>query len=94
MKDLTKKYFKKESSLVISEIDKEAIIYKASSGVYFKTNQVGSYIFNILNNKISFSDILQKTSNNFEIIEKDISEDIKKFLFLAQKQELIEINDK
>ena len=93
MNELTKKNFKKEKNLVISEIDKEAIIFESSTGIYFKTNNVGSFILNLLVKKKSFSDILKITSNNFDVPEENISEDVMNFLTKAIKKKLIEISN-
>lgn len=93
MNELTKKKFKKEKNLVISEIDKEAIIFESSTGIYFKTNNVGSFILNLLVKKKSFSDILKITSNNFDVPEENISEDVMNFLTKAIKKKLIEISN-
>lgn len=93
MNELTKKNFKKEKNLVISEIDKEAIIFESSTGIYFKTNNVGSFILNLLVKKKSFSDILKITSNNFDVPEENISEDVINFLTKAIKKKLIEISN-
>ena len=93
MNVLIEKSFKKEKNLIISEIDKEAIIFESSTGIYFKTNNVGSFILNLLVKKKSFSDVLEITSKNFDVPEEKISEDIINFLTEAIKKKLIEISN-
>jgi len=93
MNVLIEKSFKKEKNLIISEIDKEAIIFESSTGIYFKTNNVGSFILNLLVKKKSFFDILKVTSNNFDVPEEKISEDIINFLTEAINKKLIEISN-
>ena len=93
MNVLTEKSFKKEKNLIISKIDKEAIIFESSTGIYFKTNNVGSFILNLLVKKKSFSDVLEITSKNFDVPEEKISEDIINFLTEAINKKLIEISN-
>ena len=93
MNVLIEKSFKKEKNLIISEIDKEAIIFESSTGIYFKTNNVGSFILNLLVKKKSFSDVLEITSKNFDVPEEKISEDIINFLTEAINKKLIEISN-
>ena len=94
MKDITKKFFKRDVNLVISKINNEAIIFETTSVIYFKTNQVGSFVLNILEKKMSFLEIYEETLNHFDLLSKDCTEDIKDFLTLSLEKNLIEIYDK
>ena len=53
-KNIKKMFYKKKAEIIISEINQESIILEISSGIYFKTNYVGTFILDFINEKKSF----------------------------------------
>tara|TARA_B100000989_G_C19530030_1_gene469093 strand:- start:3546 stop:3833 length:288 start_codon:yes stop_codon:yes gene_type:complete len=93
-KNIKKMFYKKKAEIIISEINQESIILEISSGIYFKTNYVGTFILDFINEKKSFFEILDKTSQNFNVTKEHCINDVQDFLNILIKKNLVEISDK
>ena len=90
-KNLFDKNFRLRKDLISSEIKKELILLDAKKGVYFKTNEVGSYILKTLNEAQSFQSILNKIIQEYESPEASCKTDLEIFLSELINKDIVEI---
>jgi len=77
--------YKKISNIVEKEIGGELIIVPLVDSVaqmdkVFSINEVGVFIFSLLDESISFENLLEKVVNEFDVSANEAAQDVKAFL--------------
>jgi hypothetical protein len=75
-----------------SNLENETIVLDYSNGIYFELNQLGGYIWNLLQSysSITFNELLNKIIEEFEISKEMCQTDLEAFLQNLIHDKLIE----
>lgn len=75
------KYYKINSEDMTHRIvDNEAVILNLKTGEYYSLNKTGTFIWKLLEDKISIEDLIDKVTEEFVIDKKSATHDIKLLL--------------
>ena len=80
---------KRQDNTPWKEIDREGIILKLNDGDYFAINEVGLFIWKLLNGTKSLEQIAHRISLYYHINESMALSDLLKFIKILYKKELI-----
>jgi len=79
---------------IFSEVENEVILLSIENGEYINLNEVGSYIWRLLENEITFEQLIVYLLNKFTISRKECEEETLPFLEeLIENQVIHIIND-
>ena len=90
-KNFFEKSFKLNEDLIISEVKDEAILLNSKTGIYFKTNNVGTFILKLLNETQSFENMFKEIIIEYQVPKTDTKMELEKFLSKLIEKELVEI---
>ena len=90
-KNFSAKSFKLNEDLIISEVKDEAILLNSKTGIYFKTNNVGTFILKLLNEIQSFENLSKEIIMEYEVPKTQTKMELEKFLNKLIEKELVEI---
>lgn len=85
------KSFKLNEDLIISEVKDEAILLNSKTGIYFKTNNVGTFILKLLNETQSIENMLKEIIIEYEVPKTQTKMELEKFLSKLIEKELVKI---
>lgn len=77
------------NDIVISEINNESVILNLNTGIYFQTNELGSFIVSLLNEYHSLKTIEEKISQSFDVTREECHNDILKFIETLNEKKLL-----
>ena len=90
-KNFFEKSFKLKEDLVSSEVKEETILLDVKSGIYFKANNVGTFILKLLSEIQSFEELLKKITNEYDVAEASCKDELEIFLHDLLNKKLVEI---
>jgi hypothetical protein len=76
-----------------TELDGETVILDIASGVYSGIDSVGTAIWNLLENPVSFTTIKQELLENYDVEEEQCINDLLDFLQILADNNLIVVRD-
>lgn len=80
------------TSLVAAEMDGEIVMLSIDNGKYYGMDAVGSKIWNLVNEPLSFSDLIGILINEYDVGVEQCKNDILNFLQYLDKENLINID--
>lgn len=86
------KFGRKESS-ISTELEGETIILDFGSGVYSGLNSIGTFIWNELQEPITFSDLKDKVLDEYEVDDDECVNDLVEFLQDLARNDLLTVAD-
>lgn len=81
--------FKISSDIAISEINHESVILDLNSGVYFQTNELGSFIIKELENYTTLAILQEKILLTFNVSVETCKHDLQSFIEILLKKNLL-----
>lgn len=85
--------FKKNPSIVYSELDSEVCLFNPNRGLYLNLNSTGSIIWNLLEKYSTFKEICGELEKIFETNDTNYLEELRNFLEESQKLEIITVDE-
>ncbi|MGQ9846000.1 MAG: PqqD family peptide modification chaperone [Bacteroidales bacterium] len=83
--------FQRKKNIVFTYLDNEIMLLNPDTGQYYSFNKVGTYIWELLSNPISFNELILNLQIKFEVEKTKCEADTKKFLTMLIDKQLIEI---
>lgn len=77
------------SNVLFREVDGEAVLLDAGSGVYFGLDKLGTAIWNYLKEKKGFEEIVRAITQEFDVSQEQCREDLKNFIQKLEKNRLL-----
>lgn len=81
--------FKISSEIVVSEINNDSVILDLNSGVYFQTNELGSFIITELENYTTLAILQEKILLSFNVSIETCKNDLENFVEILFKKNLV-----
>ena len=75
--------------IVISEINNDSVILNLNTGIYFQTNELGSFIVSLLTEFHSLRTIEDKITHSFDVTRDNCHNDILKFIENLHEKRLL-----
>lgn len=85
--------FKQTPGKLSTDLSGESVIMDLPSGTYSSFNQVGSVIWNALQEEVSFSSILETILEKFEVEKETAHKELVEFLDMLLEKNLISVNE-
>lgn len=82
---------KRKQNQLFSEIDGEVVMLSVENSEYYGMDSVGSRIWQLLENSVSFKKLIELLLDEFEVTEEQCKEDTLKFLEQLMEKQLLEI---
>jgi hypothetical protein len=82
----------RKSDLLFNQIDGEVVMLSIENSEYYGMDKVGSRIWELLEQPVSFKELLGKLMQEYEVSEKQCTEDILAFLKKLEDKELVLID--
>ena len=83
----------KSKEILMSVVDNEAVIQGIKSGKYIGLNEIGTEIWNRLNQPIKISRLIQEFTEIYDEKERIIHDHVMEFLTMLYNKSLIQILD-
>ena len=84
-----KRNFKISDEVAISEINNESVILNLNTGIYFQTNELGSFIISQLNEFTSLENLKEGIMQNFEVPDDQCQIDLLNFIEMLKEKNLL-----
>lgn len=84
---------KRNPGLVSSEIDSERIMMNVQTGEYFGLDSVGNRIWELIENPIRLSNLIEILINEFDVTQEQCETDTMEFIKQLLDKELVIITD-
>ena len=84
-----KRNFKISDEVAISEINNESVILNLNTGIYFQTNELGSFIVSQLNEFTSLENLKESVMQNFEVPDDQCQIDLMNFIEMLKEKNLL-----
>ena len=81
----------RSSELVCSDIDGEIVMMSIENGNYYGLDEVGSYIWEILEKPVQVSEIIDQLLLNYEVEKASCEKDVMHFLQQLDNDDMLEI---
>ena len=81
--------FKIADNVVISKINDESVILNLNTGLYFQTNELGSFIVSQLDDYIALDNLQEKILQNFDVAEDKCQVDLLQFINKLKEKNLL-----
>ena len=85
--------YKAVSEHLSCDLNGEAVVLNIKNGKYYGLNTVGVTIWEVIQNPSSFEDIKSVILREYEVDDTTCGEEIKSFLEIMKKENLIEVFD-
>jgi len=85
--------FSRHEDKLSTNLDQETVILDMTSGTYSQLNNVGTSIWDMLNQPVTFANILNKITLTYETNEEECIDEIISFLKDLAKNQLIQIDN-
>ncbi len=72
------------------EFDKESVLLNLSTGFYFRLNQVGTFVWPLIDGKKNLSEIINAVTSHFEVSQRQANKDIHNFIEQLVTENLIQ----
>jgi len=86
-----KDIIQRKEGMISSNIDGEAVMMSVENGKYYGLNELGTAIWELTENDISFEEIINKLMEDYEVEHKDCLRDVSEFLNDIHTKGLINI---
>jgi hypothetical protein len=90
---LSKIVFCRSTTQLSTELDDEAVILDVSSNTYSRLDPVGTTIWNLLEEPITFSNLVEHILNIYDVMEQQCIDDMLIFLRDLAEKNLINISN-
>ena len=84
-----KRNFKISDDVVVSKIDSESVILNLNTGIYFQTNELGSFIISQLDEYTSLDYLKGRIMQNFEVPDDQCHIDLLNFIEILKEKSLL-----
>ena len=93
MKDfeIEKMIFRKSPGSISTVLDGETVILDVDSGIYSGLNEVGTVVWDMLKNQVTFATLHDTILSEFEVTAEEFSEHLQSFLKELSDNKLIEV---
>lgn len=93
MKDfeVEKKLFRKLPGSISTVLDGETVILDVESGIYSGLNEVGTVVWNMLENQVTFATLHDTILSEFDVTAEECFEHLQSFLKELSDNKLIEV---
>ena len=81
--------FKISSNVVKSELNNQSVILNLNTGVYFQVNELGTFIISELKNYTDITTLQKKISLSFNVSNEEYKDELKKFIEILVKKNLL-----
>ncbi len=82
--------YKHQSHVVFTELNGEIAILNSKTGIYFTLDDVGAFIWQLLNQPMDEMGLTKLVTDEYEIDEETAKQDIQELLQHLIKEELVE----
>lgn len=72
------------------KFERESILLDLSSGYYFRLNDVGTYIWSLLDGKHTLAEIIEEVVRRFDVSQRQAKKDLDSFIQYLLAENLIE----
>ncbi len=79
----------RRNNLLFNEIDGEVVMLSIENGEYYGMDKVGSYIWKLIEDPCSFTDLLDRITQEFDVDTEQAETDSIRFLEKLQDKKLI-----
>ncbi|MED0904289.1 PqqD family protein [Bacillus cereus] len=82
----------KKDSVVFTEVDGEAVLLDTKAGTYFGLDEMGSFVWRQIENKLNADEIIELVKNNYQIDSSQletVKNDIGSFLSKLEEKLLV-----
>ena len=83
----------RNQDIIFSEIEGEAILIDGELERYFGMEPIATEIWRLLENEVTFDDLLDKLLNNYEVSKDQCAADVTEFLKKLSDQKMITITN-
>ena len=84
-----KRNLKISDDVAISEINNESVILNLNTGIYFQTNELGTFIISQLNEYTSLESLKDRIMQNFEVTDDQCQIDLLNFIEILKEKNLL-----
>lgn len=88
---IDKLIFQRSPDSISTVLDDETVILDVASGVYSGLNEVGTVLWSLLENQVTFADMQERILTEFEVTTEMCSENLLTFLKELEQNKLIEV---
>lgn len=81
--------FKISDDVVVSKIDSESVILNLNTGIYFQTNELGSFIISQLDEYASLDYLKDRIMQNFDVTDDQCHVDLLNFIEMLKEKNLL-----
>ncbi|PLX01295.1 MAG: PqqD family protein [Marinilabiliales bacterium] len=81
----------RKQDIVFNRMDNEVVMLNLEKGEYYGLDEIGSRIWDIIEDEISFQNLIQKLMEEFEVEESMCAADTKDFLMDLHEKKLLVI---
>jgi len=89
--DLEKVMFSRKPDVVSADMDGEAVLLDVNSGVYYGLDSTGARIWNLMEEKISFENIISKLLDEYSVTHEQCQAETKQFVKEVLAKDLIKV---
>lgn len=90
-KELEQSLFKRAAGSISTVLDGETVILDVESGIYSGLNEVGTVVWDLLENQVSIADLREAILRDFDVSPEECSENLLSFLQELADNKLIEV---
>jgi len=83
----------RNTDLIHANIDNETMLMSLSNGEYYGMNDIGSKIWELLENSMSVAELISELTNIYELTAKQCEQDIQPFLTSLHDKDIIELKN-
>ena len=84
-----KRNFKISDDVAVSEINNESVILNLNTGIYFQTNELGSFIISQLDEYTSLDCVKSRIMQNFDVTDDQCHIDLLNFIEMLKEKNLL-----
>ena len=88
--DLENAVIHRNSGALSSDLDGEAVILDMESGKYHRLDTTGTRIWGLLEDNISFNEIVLRLMSEYSVGQEQCSTDVKEFIYQMMDSGLVE----
>ena len=81
--------YHRNKQIIDGELDNQQIMMSLENGTYYGLNPIGKRIWDLIENPLSFEDIVQILLSEFEVSKDQCNQEVQLFLDNAMKMEII-----
>ena len=85
-------YVKRNNEVFANEIDGEAVMMNIQTGKYYGLDEIGSRIWELMEQKIQVKEIIEQLQKEYDVNEQQCKTDVLNLLNELKSNQLIEIS--